>query len=151
MELTLPPFDYRIKKREGVAMIFDVVRRKYVVLTPEEWVRQHVVHYLYEGKGCPLSLLAVEREIVLYGLKRRFDLVAFARDGRPWLLVECKAPTVTLSQKVFDQAFGYNLIISAVHVAVTNGVSHFCGYRNREGRLVLEKDFPSFDTAGTET
>ena len=104
LELSLPGFDYKVKKQNGTVMIFDIVRKKYVVLTPEEWVRQHVVHYLVEKKGYAISRVAVEREIELYGLKRRFDIVVFDRSGNPWLLVECKAPAVALTQKVFDHA-----------------------------------------------
>ena len=121
LELSLPGFDYKVKKQNGTVMIFDIVRKKYVVLTPEEWVRQHVVHYLVEKKGYAISRVAVEREIELYGLKRRFDIVVFDRSGNPWLLVECKAPAVALTQKVFDQVFRYNLTLAAPYVAITNG------------------------------
>ncbi len=94
LELTLPAFEYKVKRQSGSVMIFDIIRKKYVVLTPEEWVRQHVVHYLAEVKKVPVALIAVEREIALYGLRRRFDVVVFSRQGEPWLLVECKAPSV---------------------------------------------------------
>lgn len=143
-ELSLPGFDYKVKKQNGTVMIFDIVRKKYVVLTPEEWVRQHVVHYLVEKKGYALSLIAVEREIELYGLRRRFDIVVFDRTGNPWLLVECKAPTVALSQKVFDQVFRYNLTLAAPFVAITNGVRHFCGYPEQGSGFRFLDDFPDF-------
>jgi len=137
-------FDYKVKKQNGTVMIFDIVRKKYVVLTPEEWVRQHVVHYLVEKKGYAISRVAVEREIELYGLKRRFDIVVFDRSGNPWLLVECKAPAVALTQKVFDQVFRYNLTLAAPYVAITNGVRHFCGYMNQENDFCFLDDFPEF-------
>ena len=143
LELSLPGFDYKVKKQNGTVMIFDIVRKKYVVLTPEEWVRQHVVHYLVEKKGYAISRVAVEREIELYGLKRRFDIVVFDRSGNPWLLVECKAPAVALTQKVFDQVFRYNLTLAAPYVAITNGVRHFCGYMNQENdSLFIRKSHP---------
>ena len=140
LELSLPGFDYKVKKQNGTVMIFDIVRKKYVVLTPEEWVRQHVVHYLVEKKGYAISRVAVEREIELYGLKRRFDIVVFDRSGNPWLLVECKAPAVALTQKVFDQVFRYNLTLAAPYVAITNGVRHFCGYMNQENDFCFLDD-----------
>ena len=120
LELSLPGFDYKVKKQNGTVMIFDIVRKKYVVLTPEEWVRQHVVHYLVEKKGYAISRVAVEREIELYGLKRRFDIV------------------------VFDQVFRYNLTLAAPYVAITNGVRHFCGYMNQENDFCFLDDFPEF-------
>ncbi|MDE5611863.1 MAG: type I restriction enzyme HsdR N-terminal domain-containing protein, partial [Odoribacter sp.] len=136
--------DYKVKKQSGAVMIFDVIRKKYVVLTPEEWVRQHVVHYLMEVKNVPTALLAIEREIDLYGLRRRFDVVAFDREGKPWLLVECKAPTVPLTRQVFDQAFRYNMTLEAPYVAITNGVKHYCGRIDPAQGFVFLEDFPSF-------
>ena len=144
LELTLPAFDYKVKKQSGAVMIFDVIRKKYVVLTPEEWVRQHVVHYLTEVKNVPAALLAIEREIDLYGLRRRFDVVAFDREGKPWLLVECKAPTVPLTRQVFDQAFRYNMTLEAPYVAITNGVKHYCGRIDSMQGFVFLEDFPAF-------
>ena len=127
LELALPAFDYKVKRQSGALMIFDIIRKKFVVLTPEEWVRQHVIHYLVESKNYPVALIAVEREIDLYGLRRRFDVVAFDREGKPWLIIECKAPSVQLDQKVFDQAFRYNITLTAPYVAITNGIKHYCG------------------------
>ena len=113
LELALPAFNYKVKRQSGALMIFDIIRKKFVILTPEEWVRQHVIHYLVESKNYPVALIAVEREIDLYGLRRRFDVVAFDRKGKPWLIIECKAPSVQLDQKVFDQAFRYNITLTA--------------------------------------
>lgn len=122
LELALPAFNYKVKRQSGALMIFDIIRKKFVILTPEEWVRQHVIHYLVESKNYPVALIAVEREIDLYGLRRRFDVVAFDRKGKPWLIIECKAPSVQLDQKVFDQAFRYNITLTAPYVAITNGI-----------------------------
>lgn len=144
MELTLPPFDYKVKKQQGEIIIFDIIRKKYVVLTPEEWVRQHMIHYLIEQLHYPASLIAVEKEIDLYGLKRRFDLVCYDRQAQPYLIVECKAPTISLSQSVFDQVFRYNLILAARYVAVTNGIVHYCGYMNKEKRFTFLPQIPEF-------
>ena len=144
LELSLPSFEYKVKKQNGALMIFDIIRKKYVVLTPEEWVRQHVVHFLTGVKNYPVALLAVEREIDLYGLRRRFDVVVFDRKGLPWLLVECKAPTVGLNRQVFDQAFRYNMVLAVPYVAITNGITHYCGKIDIKKGLVLERDFPEF-------
>lgn len=143
-ELSLPAFEYKVKRQSGAVMIFDVIRKKYVILTPEEWVRQHVIHYLIEVKEVPAALIAVEREIELYGLRRRFDVVAFDRQGDPWLLVECKAPSVTLTRQVFDQAFRYNITLEAPYVAITNGIVHYCGKINPETGFTFLDDFPAF-------
>lgn len=141
-ELTLPPFDYKVKKQGDVFFIYDIIRRKYVALTPEEWVRQHFIHYLVGVKHYPAVLIAVEKEIDLYGLRRRFDLVCYDRQGDPYLIVECKAATVNLTQHVFDQVFGYNRVMAARYVAVTNGIRHFCGYLDKEGRFCFSNGIP---------
>lgn len=146
LELSLPAFEYKVKKQSGTVMIFDIIRKKFVVLTPEEWVRQHVIHYLTEVKHIPVALIAVEREIDLYGLRRRFDVVVFDRTGNPWLLVECKAPSVVLNRQVFDQAFRYNITLEAPYVAITNGVKHFCGKIERSRGFVFLSDFPDYIT-----
>lgn len=146
LELSLPAFEYKVKKQSGTVMIFDIIRKKFVVLTPEEWVRQHVIHYLIEVKHFPVALLAVEREIDLYGLRRRFDVVVFDRTGNPWLLIECKAPSVVLNRQVFDQAFRYNITLEAPYVAITNGVKHFCGKIERSRGFVFLSDFPDYIT-----
>lgn len=144
LELSLPAFDYKVKKQGETILIFDDIRKKYVVLTPEEWVRQHVVHYLIEVKNYPPALIAVEREIDLYGLHRRFDIVVFNREGNPWLLIECKAPTIHLTRQVFDQAFRYNITLAAPYVAVTNGVKHYCGKIDPVRGFIFQSDFPQF-------
>ena len=146
LELTLPAFEYKVKRHSGAVLIFDVIRKKYVVLTPEEWVRQHVIHYLAEVKKVPVALIAVEREIDLYGLRKRFDVVVFDREGNPWLLVECKAPSVPLTRQVFDQAFRYNMTLEAPYVAVTNGIKHYCGRIDPVRGFVFLGDFPGFQS-----
>ncbi len=143
--LTFPPFDYQIRKHDGTMMIFDIIRKKYVVLTPEEWVRQHLIHYLVEEKHYPRALISVEKEINLYGLKRRFDVVCYDRQSEPYLIVECKAPTVALSQVVFDQVFRYNLVMAAPYVAITNGVAHYCGRLNEDRTFSFLPGFPGFN------
>lgn len=142
MELSLPSFDYKVEKRGGVLFIYDIIRKKYVTLTPEEWVRQHFINYLIRVKHYPPALIAVEKEIGLYGLKRRFDLVCYDREGKPYLIVECKAASVVLSQSVFDQVFGYNLIMAAPYVVVTNGIQHFCGHLDTKKQFRFLAEIP---------
>ena len=122
--LIYPPFDYRVKREGGKLWIFDILRRRYLVLSPEEWVRQHVVHYLVEHLHYPVPLVAVEREISVCGRRQRFDILCFDRAMNPFLVVECKAPSVELTSLVFDQAFRYNVTLGAPYVMVTNGLAH---------------------------
>lgn len=138
--LSLPPFEYKVKKQNDQVWIFDMIRKRYVVLTPEEWVRQHFIHFLVDHKHYPAKLIAVEKEVVVCGLKRRFDIVCYDRQANPYLIVECKAPSVSLSQIVFDQAFQYNRSIAARFVAITNGCVHYCGevFENSSFRFVPE-------------
>lgn len=121
------PFD--IRQEGGRRLILDEVRRKYVALTPEEWVRQHLVRTLAEALGYPRGLLAVEKQLDAVGGPRRADLVAYGRVGgahRPLLIAECKAPAVRLTQAVFDQVSRYNTVTLAPHLVVTNGLDHYC-------------------------
>lgn len=140
----MPAFEYKVKKEEGTLFIYDVIRKKYVVLTPEEWVRQHFIHYLIGHKNYPASLIAVEKEIRVCGLKRRFDLVCYDRHADPWLIVECKAASVKLGQEVFEQAFGYNLCMAAPYVAITNGLEHYCGTLGENREFTLLREIPGF-------
>ncbi|MGM9512031.1 type I restriction enzyme HsdR N-terminal domain-containing protein [Larkinella sp. GY13] len=124
--LNLPVFDYNTKQIEGKPYIFDVLRKKYVLITPEEWVRQHVVHLLLNQYGYPKSLIRTEGGLKLNQLRKRTDILVFDRLGKPFLLVECKAPQVTVTQQVFDQIGRYNHIHQAPYIVVTNGLTHFC-------------------------
>lgn len=106
-------------------LIFDEIRKKFVVLQPEEWVRQHVIRFLMEEKGYPKSLISVEREITINGLSKRFDVVVFSPSANVSLVVECKAPSVVITQSVFDQIARYNLSLNADLLMVTNGLTHY--------------------------
>lgn len=130
--LNFPEFIFRIRENEKRPEIFDDVRKKWVALSPEEWVRQHVLRWLIEIKNYPASLLAVEKTIEVNGLSRRCDIVFFDRMLKPALLVECKAPEVSVSQVVFDQAARYNLSLGAELFLITNGINHFCCRANHE-------------------
>lgn len=125
--LDLPPFDHKIRQNSANALeIWDELRRKYVVLTPEEWVRQHVAHYLLRQLGYPRGLLSLERGHRYNQRQKRTDLVALGPDGRPLLLVECKRPTVAITPAVAQQAATYNQTMRAPFLLLTNGLVHYC-------------------------
>ena len=124
--LNLPSFDLRLRKAGNRDMIFDTLRRKYVALTPEEWVRQHFVHFLIEHKGYPPALLANEMELRIGEKRLRADTLLYNRALRPQMLIEYKAPTIALTQNVFNQISAYNLLLRVDYLVVSNGLQHFC-------------------------
>jgi hypothetical protein len=124
--LNFPTCAFRYRRTAGQLSIFDEIRRKFVVLTPEEWVRQHAVRYLLTDKGYPKSLVNVEKRIHVNGLAKRYDIVVFNRDGSINILVECKAPGIAVSQSTFDQIARYNMTLDAALLMVTNGLQHYC-------------------------
>ena len=125
-ELNLPPFDSKVMMTDGKPAILDIIRRQYVALTPEEWVRQHFVHFLIEHKGYPQSLMANEVQLKLNGMNRRCDTVVYDRTLKPRIIVEYKAPTVNITQQVFDQICRYNMVLQVDYLIVSNGISHYC-------------------------
>ncbi len=125
-ELNLPSFERKVMMKGGKPAIFDVIRRQYVALTPEEWVRQHFVHFLIEHKGYPQSLMANEVQLKLNGMSRRCDTVVYDRTLRPRVIVEYKAPTVSITQQVFDQICRYNMVLQVDYLIVSNGLVHYC-------------------------
>ena len=130
--LNFPSYPFRLKSNENKTLIFDIVRKKYVVLTPEEWVRQHVIYYLTHEKKYPRSLIAVEKQLKINSMVKRSDIVIFNPDGTPEILVECKAPSVNISQQTFDQIARYNLAIKSTYLMVTNGLNHYYCYIDHE-------------------
>lgn len=123
-KLNLPPFEYRVKSEAQRKLIFDVVRKKYVVLTPEEWVRQHIVHYLLAEKNVPPTLIGVEKGLKVLGRNRRVDIIVYNNLGTPALLVECKAPTVKLNPTTLSQAAVYNYGFGTNCIMISNGMQH---------------------------
>uniref|UniRef100_UPI00404953B4 type I restriction enzyme HsdR N-terminal domain-containing protein n=1 Tax=Flavobacterium sp. TaxID=239 RepID=UPI00404953B4 len=145
--LNFSDFTFRFKQQENTILIFDEIRRKFVVLTPEEWVRQHVVHHLIYEKKYPKSHINVEKKISLNGLTKRYDVVVFNADGSYQILVECKAPQVTISQTTFDQIARYNMVIEATFLMVTNGLNHyFCQIDYHQKNYHFISDLPTFNT-----
>ncbi|MEI6821360.1 MAG: type I restriction enzyme HsdR N-terminal domain-containing protein [Bacteroidota bacterium] len=126
IKLNFPDYQFRVSIKDNKSMIFDNVRKKFVRLTDEEWVRQHSVSYLINEKQCPASLIAVEKELSLNGMKKRTDIVVYYKEGNPLLIVECKAPSIKISPAVFEQAARYNLTLKVNYLMVTNGLQHYC-------------------------
>lgn len=124
-KLNFPSYSFRFKNNENKVAIFDEIRKKFIILTPEEWVRQHTVHFLRQEKGYPKSLINVEKRIQLNGTTKRYDVVIFESNGSIDLLVECKAPEIVISQATFDQIARYNLALKANYLMVTNGINHY--------------------------
>ena len=125
LKLNFPTYTFRFKNSENKVSIFDEIRKKFIILTPEEWVRQHVVHYLIKEKNYPKSLINVEKVLTVNGLRKRYDVVVYNPDGSIHILVECKAPEVKISQATFDQIARYNMTMKARYLNVTNGLNHF--------------------------
>lgn len=126
VNLNLPSIEKRIKHARGKVWIFDGIRKKYVVLTPEEWVRQHVIDYLIKQLGYPKSLIRVEFSLVYNQLSKRSDVVVFNRNAQPWMVVECKAPDIKLDDQTARQISVYNLTLNASYLVVTNGLQLYC-------------------------
>lgn len=124
-QLNFPTYQFRFKNSENKVLIFDIIRKKFVVLQPEEWVRQNCIHYLINDKKYPKSLINVEKELKVNGLKKRYDVVVFKPNGNIQLIIECKAPTIAITQTTFDQIARYNLTLNADFLMVTNGLNHY--------------------------
>jgi hypothetical protein len=144
--LNFPGFNARTRLHNNRQEIFDPVRHKFVVLTPEEWVRQHLIAYLNLVKKYPLSVIGVEKQLILNKQLKRFDLVVFSRNGNPFLLVECKAPGVEITEKAFDQAARYNMLLKAEYFFITNGMEHYtCRIDYENKQYIFIEDIPHFD------
>lgn len=147
-QLNLPSIDARVRadadSLRGGLEIYDALRRKWVALTPEEWVRQHFVNFLIKERGYPAALMVNEAEIKLNGLSRRCDTVVYDRTLRPRVVVEYKAPTVNITQKVFDQIARYNIVVNADVLIVSNGLRHYCCRFDGDGYVFL-RDVPRYE------
>ena len=145
LQLNFPHFEFKFRNIKGRQEIFDPVRHKFVKLTPEEWVRQHLIAYLTQVKGYPLSMIGVEKQLLLNNLLKRFDLVIFNRNGSPLLLVECKAPGIKLTENTFDQAARYNILLQAEYFIISNGFEHyFCRIDYERKQYLFIEDIPDF-------
>jgi predicted type IV restriction endonuclease len=140
-KLNFQLYNFRFKNSENKVSIFDEVRKKFIILTPEEWVRQHVVQFLLEEKKYPKSLINVEKVLMVNGLRKRYDVVVFNTDGSIFILIECKAPEIKIAQATFDQIARYNMTMKAEYLMVTNGLNHyFCqmDFENEKYQFLAE-------------
>ena len=143
--LNFPTYSFRFKNSENNTHIFDVIRKKFVVLQPEEWVRQHCIQFLINEKNFPVNLINVEKVVRINGLNKRYDIIAYNSDGSIFLIVECKAPRVKISQSAFDQIARYNLALKASCLMVTNGLNHYyCQMDFKKEKYHFLKDIPEY-------
>jgi hypothetical protein len=143
-QLNFPSYQFRFKNSENKISIFDEIRKKFIVLTPEEWVRQHVIRFLMEEKKYPKSYINVEKVLKINGLTKRYDIVVYKPDGDLFLLVECKAPQIDISQNTFDQIARYNMTLQSDYLMVTNGLKHyFCQMDYENNKYHFLKELPN--------
>ena len=144
--LNLPQYEIKIGEKDGKHTIFDFLRRKYVALTPEEWVRQHFTHYLIAQKGYPKGLMGNEVELHMGDKRLRCDTILYNKEGQPRMIVEYKAPTIQIQQKTFDQISVYNLLLHVDYLIVSNGLQHYCckmDYDNQ--KYLFLQDIPDYE------
>ena len=143
--LNLPPYPFKITEKEDLYFIFDEIRKKHLVLTPEEWVRQHFIRYLIKEKGFPSALLRIEGGLSLNQTRKRSDILVYDNLGEKIMVIECKAPSVAITQSTFDQAARYNSVYKARWLAVTNGLEHyFAKIDHGVGASVFVEELPVY-------
>jgi hypothetical protein len=143
IKIEFPKQQVTVRQREGINEVFDVIRKKWLQLSPEEWVRQNMIHYLF-SKQYPASLIAVEKEIKLGELSKRCDLVVYYRNAEPFMIIECKEMKVPLSQKTMDQVLRYHITLPAKYLIVTNG-SYCFGFEKTNNQFVEINEFPGYE------
>ena len=144
-QLQFPTYSFRFKNSENKVAIFDEIRKKFIIVTPEEWVRQHVVQFLLQDKKYPKSHINVEKLLKINNLNKRYDVVVYKPDGNITILIECKAPGVKISQSTFDQIARYNMTLNADYLMVTNGLNHyFCKMDYQNEKYDFLKDLPEY-------
>jgi type I site-specific restriction endonuclease len=150
--LSFPNYSFRLRNEGSIVEIFDEIRKKWIALTPEEWVRQHLVKFLVEDRKFPAALISIERLVKVNGLPQRTDVVVYDRNGRSLVVCECKAPEIPINQSVFDQAARYNASIRAPYLLISNGMGHyFCKIDHMESAFVFLKEIPTFSDLDNDT
>jgi len=142
--LNLPEYDFKYRSNGQSTEIFDSIRRKFVKLTPEEWVRQHFIRFITEVLQYPSGLITVETGLKLNDRAKRTDIVVHSRTGEPWMIIECKAPDVKLTQETLYQVSSYNLKLNSNYIAITNGINHYCCQLS-ESQFRFIDSFPAYD------
>jgi type I site-specific restriction endonuclease len=146
-QLNLPEYKFRVKIQDSKEFIFDNLRKKFVVLTPEEWVRQHFIRFLIEEKKYPASFIAVEKQIELNGLRKRCDAVVYNPNFEPMAIIELKAPQIQLTQSTFDQAAVYNSKLKVDYLLISNGLNHYaCKVDTVNSRYAFFEQIPDFNS-----
>lgn len=149
--LNLPPFEIKLRGTKAQPQIFDILRKKYIALTPEEWVRQHFVHFLVEHKGYPAALMANEIQLKVGEKTLRADSVLYSRDLKPRMIIEYKAPHIPITQKVFDQISIYNMLLHVDYLVVSNGLQHYiCKKDYNDKKYLFLEDIPDYEELLTE-
>lgn len=143
IKIEYPAYDFKIRKEKSIELIFDAMRKRWLVLTGEEWVRQNFLQYIVQVKNYPGSLIAIEKEIYLGELKKRCDIVVYDRDTLPWMIIECKQMNERLSAKVLDQILRYHITLPAKYLVVTNG-SYCFGFEKEEGQFYEIDELPEY-------
>jgi len=145
INLNLPKYSFRIKNKENKLYIFDMIRKKNIILTPEEWVRQNFIQFLINEKKYPKSLIAVEKQLRVNNVVKRTDILIFDKTGVPYIIVECKSSNIPITQDTFDQIARYNLKLNATYLIVTNGLQHFyCKMDHQKKKYVFLKEIPDY-------
>lgn len=143
-DLNFPKVDFRFQKNgKGALQIFDIIRKKFVDMTPEEWVRQHIIHYLILHKQVPHSMISVEKQLLLNKTKRRTDIVVFNSTLKPVLIIECKAPQITIDQLTINQALRYNLELQVPSIFLSNGLQHV--FITLGNEPIILKEIPNYE------
>lgn len=144
-KLNFKDYSFRFKSSENKTLIFDIIRKKFVLLTPEEWVRQHVLQFLISEKKYPTSLINVEKQIKLHKTQKRYDIVVFNTDGSIHIIIECKAPQIRISQDTFDQIAQYNFVLNASYLMISNGLEHYyCQMDFENEKYHFLKEIPEY-------
>jgi hypothetical protein len=143
VNVNFPEPDFRIKDKGGKEFIFDTLRKKWLVLTPEEWVRQNFIQYLIKTKKYPSALIAVEKEIQLGEMKKRFDVLVYDKDHKPLMMIECKAAEIKLDENVLEQALRYNIGVPVQYIVITNGKATYA-WEKENGHLQLLNEIPEY-------
>jgi len=147
-KLNFPSYSFRFKNNQNKVAVFDDLRKKFIILTPEEWVRQHTVKFLEKEKNYPVSLINVEKQLKIAGLTKRYDVVVFEPKGNTHIIVECKAPKIKITQDTFDQIARYNLSLKANYLMVTNGIEHyFCQMDYEKETYIFLTELPEYQRA----